>query len=65
MGIVFGGGSLGAAIMSIATNMLVRDLGVSWTFRILGLMLWGVCIPLSYFIQQPKGSANANLELQW
>ncbi|KAJ3546248.1 hypothetical protein NM208_g2093 [Fusarium decemcellulare] len=65
MGIVFGGGSLGAAAMSIATNLLVRNLDVAWTFRILGFMLWGVCIPASYFIQQPKGSANANLKLQW
>ncbi|KAM0543136.1 hypothetical protein ACHAPJ_012478 [Fusarium lateritium] len=65
MGIVFGGGSLGAAVMSIATHLLVRDVDVAWTFRILGFMLWGVCVPASYFIQQPKGSANANLELQW
>ncbi|KAM5349159.1 hypothetical protein ACJ41O_008982 [Fusarium nematophilum] len=65
MGIVFGGGSLGAAVMSIATNLLVRDVDVAWTFRILGLMLWGVCIPASYYIQQPVASADANLKLQW
>ncbi|KAF4963497.1 hypothetical protein FSARC_8506 [Fusarium sarcochroum] len=65
MGVVFGGGSLGAAVMSIATHLLVRDVDVAWTFRILGFMLWGVCVPASYFIQQPQGSANANLELQW
>ncbi|RSL92206.1 hypothetical protein CEP52_013953 [Fusarium oligoseptatum] len=65
MGVVFGGGSLGAAVMSIATNLLVRNLDVAWTFRILGFMLWGVCIPASYFIQQPKGSASSNLKLQW
>jgi nitrate/nitrite transporter NarK len=65
MGIVFGGGSLGAAVMSIATNLLVKRLDVAWTFRILGLMLWGVCVPASYFIQQPEGSINAGLKLQW
>ncbi|CAJ0547089.1 Ff.00g017160.m01.CDS01 [Fusarium sp. VM40] len=65
MGIVFGGGSLGAAVMSIATNLLVKKLDVAWTFRILGLMLWGVCVPASYFIQQPEGSINAGLTLQW
>jgi hypothetical protein len=65
MGIVFGGGSLGAAVMSIATNLLVKQVDVAWTFRILGFMLWGVCIPASYFIQQPTGSANAGLKLQW
>lgn len=65
MGIVFGGGSLGAAVMSIATNLLVMNLDVAWTFRILGFMLWGVCIPASYFIQQPKGLGSSNLKLQW
>ncbi|EGU75103.1 hypothetical protein FOXB_14417 [Fusarium oxysporum f. sp. conglutinans Fo5176] len=65
MGIVFGGGSLGAAVMSIATNLLVKQVDVAWTFRILGFMLWGVCIPASYFIQQPEGSMSAGLKLQW
>ncbi|KAF7553717.1 hypothetical protein G7Z17_g3466 [Cylindrodendrum hubeiense] len=65
MGVVFGGGSLGSAVMSIATNLLVRKLDVAWTFRILGFMLWAVCIPASYFIQQPRGSENATLKLQW
>ncbi|RGP74712.1 mch2 monocarboxylate permease [Fusarium sporotrichioides] len=65
MGIVFGGGSLGAAIMSIATNLLVKQVDVAWTFRILGFMLWGVCIPASYFIQQPTSALNAGLKLQW
>ncbi|KAJ4031236.1 hypothetical protein NW758_012589 [Fusarium oxysporum] len=65
MGIVFGGGSLGAAVMSIATNLLVKQVDAAWTFRILGFMLWGVCIPASYFIQQPEGSMSAGLKLQW
>ncbi|KAF5002764.1 hypothetical protein FGRMN_162 [Fusarium graminum] len=65
MGIVFGGGSLGAAVMSIATNLLVKRLDVAWTFRILGLMLWGVCVPASYFIQQPSGLMTTGLKLQW
>ncbi|KAH7121600.1 major facilitator superfamily domain-containing protein [Dactylonectria macrodidyma] len=65
MGVVFGGGSLGAAVMSIATNLLVRKVDVAWTFRILSFMLWAVCIPASYFIQQPRGSENGTLKLQW
>ncbi|KAH6987070.1 major facilitator superfamily domain-containing protein [Ilyonectria destructans] len=65
MGVVFGGGSLGSAVMSIATNLLVRKLDVAWTFRILGFMLWAICIPASYFIRQPRGSENSTLKLQW
>ncbi|KAH6686407.1 major facilitator superfamily domain-containing protein [Plectosphaerella plurivora] len=49
MGVVFGGGSLGSAVMSVATNVMVSRLGVAWTFRILGFMLWGVCVPASWF----------------
>ncbi|KAK7430674.1 hypothetical protein QQZ08_002718 [Neonectria magnoliae] len=65
MGVVFGGGSLGAALMSITTNFLIRRLDIAWTFRILGFLLWGVCIPASYFIRQPGGSENTTLNLQW
>ncbi|KAJ5728529.1 hypothetical protein N7493_004859, partial [Penicillium malachiteum] len=64
-GVVFGGGSLGAAIMSVATNLLVDEVGAAWTFRIFGLLLWAVCIPAGLFIRKPK---NANItvpELQW
>ncbi|GAB0132785.1 hypothetical protein EsDP_00001211 [Epichloe bromicola] len=39
-GIVFGGGSLGAAVMGVAANELVDEVGVEWTFRILGFMLY-------------------------
>ncbi|EFQ31233.1 major facilitator superfamily transporter [Colletotrichum graminicola M1.001] len=66
MGFVFGGGSLGSAVMSVATNFLVRDLGVAWTFRILGFILWGVSIPASYFLPQRNSSGKkASRQLQW
>ncbi|KZL67817.1 major facilitator superfamily transporter [Colletotrichum tofieldiae] len=66
MGFVFGGGSLGSAVMSVATNFLVRDLDVAWTFRILGFILWGVSIPASYFLpQKPASGKKASRQLQW
>jgi hypothetical protein len=65
MGVVFGGGSLGSAVMSVATNVMVSRLGVAWTFRILGLMLWGVCIPASWFIRAPNASGKEAPSLQW
>ncbi|KAJ0312180.1 hypothetical protein COL516b_001252 [Colletotrichum fioriniae] len=66
MGFVFGGGSLGSAIMSVVANYLVKDLGVSWTFRILGFILWGVSIPASYFLPRRMTSGKqASRQLQW
>ncbi|TIC94050.1 Monocarboxylate transporter 2 [Colletotrichum higginsianum] len=66
MGFVFGGGSLGSAVMSVVTNFLVRDLDVAWTFRILGFILWGVSIPASFFLPRSPGSGNkSSRQLQW
>ncbi|KAF9876675.1 ricin b lectin [Colletotrichum karsti] len=66
MGFVFGGGSLGSAIMSVVTNYLVKDLDVAWTFRILGFILWGVSIPASYFLPRRNKMANkGSRQLQW
>lgn len=64
-GVVFGGGSLGAAVMGVATNEMVEKLGVAWTFRILGFMLWGVCLPAACLIQQPVSSKSSVPKLQW
>ncbi|KAF4918122.1 Aspyridones efflux protein apdF [Colletotrichum viniferum] len=66
MGFVFGGGSLGSAIMSVVTNYLVKDLDVAWTFRILGFILWGVSMPASYFLPSRKRLGNkSSRQLQW
>ncbi|KAL0936265.1 ricin b lectin [Colletotrichum truncatum] len=66
MGFVFGGGSLGSAVMSVVTNYLVKDLGVAWTFRILGFILWGVSMPASYFLPSRKRTgAKGSRQLQW
>ncbi|QPG95145.1 hypothetical protein C2857_007731 [Epichloe festucae Fl1] len=64
-GIVFGGGSLGAAVMGVAANELVDAVGVEWTFRILGFMLWAVCLPAAYCIKQPLLSKSSVPQLQW
>ncbi|KAM0270623.1 hypothetical protein ACHAQH_009384 [Verticillium albo-atrum] len=65
MGIVLGGGSVGSAVMSVATTLLVKQVDVAWTFRILGFLLWAVCIPAAFVIRPPPGSDNSHLRLQW
>ncbi|KAJ5666987.1 hypothetical protein N7462_011396 [Penicillium macrosclerotiorum] len=64
-GVVFGGGSLGAAAMSVAANLLVAEVGIQWTFRIFGLLLWAVCVPAACMIQQPKSITEAVPPVQW
>ncbi|EPS31782.1 hypothetical protein PDE_06740 [Penicillium oxalicum 114-2] len=64
-GIVFGGGSLGAATMSVAANLLVTSVGVQWTLRIFGLLAWAVCVPAACLIRQPESAAAAVPQLQW
>ncbi|KAB8227318.1 major facilitator superfamily domain-containing protein [Aspergillus alliaceus] len=65
VGVVFGGGSLGAAVMSIATNMMVEELSLGWIFRILAFLLWGICIPAACLIRQPSHAKNSVPRPQW
>ncbi|KAM3506968.1 hypothetical protein MY11210_007341 [Beauveria gryllotalpidicola] len=64
-GIVFGGGSLGAAVMGVATNSMVGRIGAPWTFRVLGFMLWAVCLPAACLMKQPASAQNSVPKLQW
>ena len=51
--------------MSVAANLLVAQVGAAWTFRIFGLLIWGVCIPAALFIRQPQIAKATIPELQW
>ncbi|RCI13064.1 hypothetical protein L249_0652 [Ophiocordyceps polyrhachis-furcata BCC 54312] len=64
VGVVFGGSSLGSTVMAVATNYLVTSVGIAWTFRILGLVLWAVCLPAALFIGPPS-SQDSIPRLQW
>ncbi|KAG6097832.1 hypothetical protein E4U31_004901 [Claviceps sp. LM219 group G6] len=64
-GIVFGSGSLGAAVISVVTHELVDKVGVDWTFRVLGISLWVVCIPAAWCIRQPLLGKTSIPQLQW
>lgn len=51
--------------MGVATNEMVEKLGVPWTFRILGFMLWAVCLPAACIIRQPVSAKTSVPKLQW
>lgn len=51
--------------MGVATNELVQKVGVAWTFRILGFLLWAICLPAACCIRQPPSSGPSIPKLQW
>ncbi|KAA8642776.1 hypothetical protein EYZ11_002932 [Aspergillus tanneri] len=51
-GIVYAGGGLGGAVISFVLNALLSRVGIAWTFRILGFLIWGTGLPAAYFIKQ-------------
>ncbi|KJZ73209.1 hypothetical protein HIM_07406 [Hirsutella minnesotensis 3608] len=65
LGVVFGGSSLGAAVMGVTTHELVRHVGIPWTFRILGFLLWAVCLPAACCIGQAPKSRVIIPPIQW
>ncbi|KAM4068062.1 major facilitator superfamily protein [Hirsutella rhossiliensis] len=65
VGVVFGGSSLGAAVMGVATHQLVRQVGIPWTFRILGFLLWAVCLPAACCIGQASSTRDSIPRIQW
>lgn len=51
-GIVSAGGGFGGAIMSIATNALIRRYSVEWAFRITGLLIALTGLPAAWLVKE-------------
>ncbi|KAF3353729.1 hypothetical protein VdG1_08035 [Verticillium dahliae VDG1] len=49
-GIVYAGGGLGGAVMSIASNAMIEQYGVKWAFRITGIALAVTGLPAAWLI---------------
>lgn len=49
-GIVKAGGGIGATVMAVALEAMVRKVGIAWTFRIQGLLTIGVGLPAAWFM---------------
>ncbi|PIG88151.1 monocarboxylate transporter [Aspergillus arachidicola] len=58
-GLVYGGAGLGSAVIAISLEELISVTGLEGALKILGGMAWGICIPASYFLKAPAGSARA------
>ena len=51
-GLVYAGGGLGGAVMSIATNVMIERYGVEWAFRISGIVLAATALPAAWLIKE-------------
>ncbi|RSH83142.1 uncharacterized protein EHS24_006801 [Apiotrichum porosum] len=52
VGIVYAGGGLGGAIISLSLEAGVRNLGVEWTFRLVGFLMLATGLPAAYFVKE-------------
>ena len=51
-GIVFAGGGLGGAAISIAAEQLIRRLGTAWAFRVTGLLTLATGLPAAWLLRE-------------
>ncbi|KAH7398621.1 major facilitator superfamily domain-containing protein [Phaeosphaeria sp. MPI-PUGE-AT-0046c] len=51
-GIVYAGGGLGGTAVSFMLNALIDNVGIPWSFRILGFMIIGTGLPAAYLMKE-------------
>lgn len=51
-GIVYAGGGLGGTVISFILNALLENVGIAWSFRIMGIMILATGLPAAYLIQE-------------
>lgn len=64
VGIVYGGGGLGGAVISLAMEAGVRRFGPEWTFRGVGIIMLVTCLPAAWFLQE-RASLHRNVFVDW
>ena len=63
-GIVFGGGGLGGAIVTILQGVLIQHVGIPWTYRILGIASLVTGLPAAWLIKE-RTTPNAAGFVEW
>ncbi|KAF7590770.1 hypothetical protein BBP40_002386 [Aspergillus hancockii] len=63
-GIVYAGGGLGGAVISFVMNALLEKVGIAWTFRILGFMIWGTGLPAACLLKE-RGPIRRTAFVEW
>ncbi|KAJ5725234.1 uncharacterized protein N7483_006591 [Penicillium malachiteum] len=63
-GIVYAGGGLGGTVLSFILNALLDNVGIAWTFRILGFMIIITGLPAAYLIKERAPIRPAKM-IEW
>lgn len=51
-GLVFAGGGIGGAVISLSMEAIVESLGPAWTFRLVGLLTLATGLPAAWLITE-------------
>lgn len=52
VGLVYAAGGLGGAVISLALEAGVRNIGLEWTFRLVGLLILVTCLPAAWYVKE-------------
>lgn len=52
LGIIYSGAGVGGAVISLSLEAGVRNLGVPWTFRLLGLLMLATALPAAWYTRE-------------
>jgi nitrate/nitrite transporter NarK len=63
-GIVYAAGGLGGTVISFAMDGLIQSLGISWTFRIIGLATLATGLPAAWLIKERAPITRA-MFIEW
>ncbi|KAK5046184.1 hypothetical protein LTR84_008641 [Exophiala bonariae] len=63
-GIVFAGGGLGGAVISLSMSAIVERLGTAWAFRLVGLLTWVIGFPAVWFIKE-RTPVKTSIFVEW
>jgi nitrate/nitrite transporter NarK len=61
-GLVFAGGGIGGAVLSVFMQALLNRVGVAWTFRILGFVTLAATIPAAMLLKERTRRASSSIE---
>jgi MFS family permease len=64
-GIVFAGGGLGGAIISLSMSAIVERLGTAWAFRLIGVLMWVTGLPVAWLIKERAPAKAATFIDLW
>jgi MFS family permease len=63
-GIVYAGGGVGGAAISLITEQLLKSVGLAWTFRLMGIVTLATGLPAAYLLRERVPATRRSL-VEW